>query len=184
MTIAKLEYLFDTNYDKFPKLEYVLVLLKYLKHRDGIMVNCAYFRTIINNARVARLATIDSGCKPYMVPVVFVCDNDDRYYIPIDEKFKKSSEPGRLKRLRNIEANPNVALLIDEYTEDWAKLYFIMIQGIALLVGNKSEQDQSQNHIERAHKLLSEKYFQYREVGIGDYVIMIYPQKVITWKNH
>ena len=53
--------------------------------------------------------------------------------IPIDKKFKKSSEPGRLKRVRNIEANPNVALLIDEYTEDWAKLYFIMIQGIVFI---------------------------------------------------
>jgi nitroimidazol reductase NimA-like FMN-containing flavoprotein (pyridoxamine 5'-phosphate oxidase superfamily) len=49
------------------------------------MVNCTYFITVINNARVARLATIDSGLKPYLVPVVFVYDNDGSYYIPIDK---------------------------------------------------------------------------------------------------
>lgn len=147
------------------------------------MVNDAYLRKI-NNARVARLATIDSECRPYLVPVVFVYDDDDdHYYIPIDKKTKKSTKPGRLKRVRNIKANPNVALLIDEYTENWTKLYFIMIQGRALLIGNRLGQDQSQYQLERAHKLLSKKYYQYRKVGIGEYVIMICPQKIITWKN-
>jgi len=147
------------------------------------MAKDEYFRTIINNARVARLATTDAKCRSYIVPVVFVCDNDARYYIPIDRKMKQSLEPRRLKRVRNIEANPNVALLIDEYNEDWTKLYFIMIQGIALLIDHMSDQDQSRNLIERAHKLLSEKYFQYREVGIGECVLMIRPEKIITWKN-
>ena len=146
------------------------------------MINDTFVKTIIDKARVARLATVNSECKPHLVPVVFVFDNYC-YFIPIDEKTKRS-RPEKLKRAKNIQQNSNVTLLIDDYNENWRKLYFIMIQGIALLVGNKSEQDQSQNHIERAHKLLSEKYFQYREVGIGDYVIMIYPQKVITWKNH
>jgi nitroimidazol reductase NimA-like FMN-containing flavoprotein (pyridoxamine 5'-phosphate oxidase superfamily) len=82
------------------------------------------FITIINNARVARLATIDSGLKPYLVPVVFVYDNDGSYYIPIDKKFKQSSEPGRLKRVKNIEANPNVASLTDEHTEEWGETLF------------------------------------------------------------
>ena len=30
--------------------------------------------------------------KPYLVPVVFVYDNDGSYYIPIDKKFKQSSK--------------------------------------------------------------------------------------------
>ncbi|MFY9873757.1 MAG: hypothetical protein WAK17_28965 [Candidatus Nitrosopolaris sp.] len=37
--------------------------------------------------------------------------------------------------------------------------------------------------LEKAHKLLSDKYVQYQEIGIGEYVIMIVPQKIITWKN-
>jgi PPOX class probable F420-dependent enzyme len=125
------------------------------------------FITIINNARVARLDTNDSGLKPYLVPVVFVYYNDGSYYIPIDKKFKQISK--LIKRVRNIEANPNVALLIDEHTEEWAKLYFIMIQGIALLMGSKSEQDQSQNHIERTRKLCPKIFLVSRGWNLGIY---------------
>jgi len=41
---------------------------------------------------VARLDTNDSGLKPYLVPVVFVYDNDGSDHIPIDKKFKQSSK--------------------------------------------------------------------------------------------
>jgi len=68
------------------------------------MINCTYFITTINNARVARLDTNDSGLKPYLVPVVFVYDNDGSYYIPIDKKFKQSSK--LIKTGKDIEANP------------------------------------------------------------------------------
>ena len=98
------------------------------------MTGDTYPKTIINTARIARLATVDLECKPHLVPVVFVYDNDgDFYFIPIDEKTKRS-RPENLKRVRNIKENPNVALLIDEYNEDWSKLYFIMIQGIAYII--------------------------------------------------
>ena len=93
------------------------------------MINDTYFKTIIDKATIARLATVDSEYKPHMVPVVFVFDND-YYFIPIDEKTKRS-RPENLKRVKNIRQNPNVALLIDEYNEDWRQLYFIMIQGKA-----------------------------------------------------
>jgi len=68
------------------------------------MINCTYFITTINNARVARFDTNDSGLKPYLVPVVFVYDNDGSYYIPIDKNLNRAQN--LLKRVRNIEANP------------------------------------------------------------------------------
>ena len=144
----------------------------------------ANLKTIINKARIARLATVDSECKPYLIPVVFVFDNDcDCYFIPIDEKTKRS-RPEKLKRAKNIQQNPNVALLIDEYNEDWTKLYFIMIQGKASIIGGKElEQQNEPLLLEKAHKLLSDKYTQYQEIGIGEYVITIIPQKVIAWEN-
>jgi PPOX class probable F420-dependent enzyme len=140
-------------------------------------------KTIIDKARLARLATVDSECMPYLVPVVFAFDGKD-YYILIDKRAKHS-KPENLKRIKNIQANPNVALLIDEYDEDWTKLYFAMIQ--ASLISNKKER-QEQNELpllllEKAHKLLYEKYPQYQKISMGQYVIMIDPQKVITWKN-
>ena len=37
--------------------------------------------------------------------------------------------------------------------------------------------------LKKAHKLLRNKYPQYQKTGVGEYVIMIMPQKVIAWKN-
>jgi PPOX class probable F420-dependent enzyme len=137
-------------------------------------------RTIICGARVARLATVDSeNCKPYLVPVVFIYDGNN-FYIPIDEKAKRS-KPENLKRVKNIQTNPNVALIIDEYNEDWKKIWFIMIQGNASLINNiESKQNRL---IQRVHRLLYEKYPQYLTTGIGKFCIMIRPQRVINWKN-
>jgi PPOX class probable F420-dependent enzyme len=93
------------------------------------MTNDTYLKTIINKSRIGRLATVDLECKPHVIPVVFVFDNDRNcYFIPIDEKTKRS-RPENLKRVKNIQENPNIALLLDEYNEDWTKLYFIMIRG-------------------------------------------------------
>ena len=53
-------------------------------------------KTIIHKARIARLATVDLECKPHLVPVVFVFDSSlSCYFIPIDEKTKKSKEHKR-----------------------------------------------------------------------------------------
>jgi len=145
------------------------------------MLNDTFLKTIINKARVARLATVDSECKPHLIPVVFVFDNG-YYFIPIDEKSKRQ-KPDRLKRVKNIQQNPNVTILIDEYNEDWRKLYFVMIQGMASIIGDKKLEQRELLLLERAHRLLSDKYLQYQKIGIGEYIIMIIPQKVITWKN-
>src|SRR5919202_1444898 len=142
-----------------------------------------HIKTIISKAKVARLATVDIKCAPYLVPVVFVLDNDnDYYFIPIDEKTKRS-RPENLKRVRNIQENPNVALLIDDYNEDWTKLYFVMIQGKGSILGGKKLEQNEIPLSEKAHKLLHSKYPQYQKISVGDYLIMIIPQQVIAWKN-
>ena len=148
------------------------------------MTKDAYLKTIINKAKVARLATADLECKPHLVPIVFVFDNDlNCYFIPIDEKTKRAG-PENLKRVKNIQENPKVALLIDEYNEDWTKLYFIMIQGKASIVGGKKLEQNEMQLLEKAHKLLCNKYPQYQKISVGEYLIMIMPHKVIAWKNN
>ena len=138
-----------------------------------------HIKTKINKARLARLATVDRGCKPHVIPVVFVLDNDHNcYFIPIDEKTKQG-RPENLKRVKNIQENPNVALLIDEYNEDWTKLYFIMIRGKGSILGEQNEM----SLLKKAHGLLYDKYNQYQTTGIGKYVIMVIPQKVTTWND-
>jgi PPOX class probable F420-dependent enzyme len=129
----------------------------------------------IERARVARLATIDSEFKPHLVPVVFVFDGNS-FFIPIDEK-RKRAKPEKLKRIRNIQDNTSVALLIDQYSEDWTKLAFVMIQGKASVA---SQGDKNIQVIE-AYKKLMKKYIQYQKVGVGEMCIIITPEKVTSW---
>jgi PPOX class probable F420-dependent enzyme len=131
----------------------------------------------IERARVARLATIDTEFKPHLVPVVFVFDGN-HFFIPLDEK-RKTAKPEKLKRIRNIQDNPNVALLIDEYSEDWTKLAFVMIQGKAS-VASKTE---GNIQVREAYKKLMTKYIQYQKVGVGEMCIIITPKKVASWSN-
>ena len=133
---------------------------------------------IIRRARIARFATANSKAKPHVVPVVFAFDKE-KYYIPIDGKTK-TAKPEKLKRIENIEVNPAVALLIDEYNEDWKKLFFVM----AAIIGKKNggdEGDDDDKLLKLAHKLLYAKYPQYQHVDIGRLGIVIYPQKMIFW---
>jgi PPOX class probable F420-dependent enzyme len=130
----------------------------------------------IERARVARLATVDYASKPYLVPVVFVFDGN-HFFIPIDQK-RKTVKPQRLKRIKNIQHNPNVALLIDKYNEDWTKLAFVMIQGKASIITSKT---QGNIQLQEAYKKLTTKYRQYQKIGLGEMFIMIKPEKVASW---
>ena len=98
-------------------------------------------------ARVARLATVGPDGRPHIVPICFVVDGDT-LYTAVDEKPKTTR---RLQRLRDIEANPGVCVLIDHYEEDWSRLWWVRLLGTARIVED-----------ERALPLLAQKYEQYR----------------------
>ena len=132
----------------------------------------------IQRVRVARLATTDSDFKPHLVPVVFVFDGN-HFFIPVDEKRKKA-KPEKLRRIKNIQGNSNVALLIDEYNEDWTRLAFVMIQGIASIEKSRPQAD---IQAQKALKLLTIKYTQYQRVGTGEILIRIKPEKVVSWRS-
>lgn len=135
-------------------------------------------KEFIQKVRVARLATIDSDFKPHLVPVVFVFDGNN-FFTPVDEKRKKA-KPEKLRRIKNIEGNPSVALLIDEYNEDWTRLAFVMIQGVASIVKSRPQAD---IQVQEALKQLTIKYTQYQRVGTGEILIRIKPEKVVSWRS-
>lgn len=58
------------------------------------LINDTHVKAIIDQARVARLATVDSQGRPHLVPVVFTFDGK-YFYIPLDDKTKQqpSSDP-------------------------------------------------------------------------------------------
>ncbi len=133
-------------------------------------------KTLIKRAKVARLATVDQKSQPYVVPVVFVF-HENSFFIPLDEKTK-TVNGRKLKRVKNIEKNPNVTLLIDKYQNDWKTLFFLMIHGKATVIDGKNNK-----LMDKVHKLLISKYPQYKKIGIGNSCIMIKPTKVTFWNN-
>ena len=133
-------------------------------------------RAKLEEARVARLATLDAGPRPHIVPVCFAYDGKV-FYTAIDQKPKRVA-PERLTRLRNILAVPQVALLIDQYDEDWTQLWYVLIRGKAKLIPMSG-------HKERAWALrnLRAKYPQYagRMLPNDAPIIRITPDRTAFW---
>ncbi len=124
--------------------------------------------------RVARLATADAAGRPHAVPVCFAYAPGS-IYIALDEK-PKHVPVTRLKRVRNILENPDVALVADRYAEDWDLLAFVMVRGRAELLEPGSEEQAA------AVRLLRGKYHQYEAMAIEENpVIAIRAEKVASW---
>jgi len=124
--------------------------------------------------RVARLATADASGEPHAIPVCFSY-TPGAIYIALDEK-PKDVPPTRLKRVRNIVENPNVALIADHYSENWDLLAYVMVRGRAELV-----EPNTQEHA-TAVRLLRGKYHQYEAMRIEENpVIAIRPRRVASW---
>src|ERR1700760_2673787 len=85
-------------------------------------------RRFLDRARVAHLATAGRDGAPHLVPVCFGIDGES-LYITVDEKPKRADIP--LKRIRNIQENPRVAVTVDRWDEDWTRLAWVMLRGSA-----------------------------------------------------
>ena len=130
---------------------------------------------LINAVRAARLATADSDGVPHLVPICFAYDGE-HFYSVLDRKPKRTSLMN-LKRVRNMLSNPNVALVLDHYEEDWGKLWFVLVTGTAQIV------QQGEEH-QYAIAILRDKYPQYRSMDIDENpVIKITPARITSWDN-
>jgi PPOX class probable F420-dependent enzyme len=87
----------------------------------------------------------------------------------VDEKPKRTR---RLQRLRNIEANPSVEVLIDHYDEDWSQLWWVRLRGSARIVDDP-----------HALELLVAKYPQYRERPPSGPVIAVTIEQRTEWRG-
>jgi PPOX class probable F420-dependent enzyme len=125
----------------------------------------------IDSRHVAHLATADAAGRPHVMPVC-CAQVDGRFYIVIDEKPKRSL---RLKRLRNIEENPRVALVFDQYDDNWSRLGWVLVQGNANILIQGLDYD-------RALAALRGRYEEYRSMALeGRPVIAVTVERVSSW---
>jgi PPOX class probable F420-dependent enzyme len=109
--------------------------------------------------RCVHLATVEGATRPHVVPISPILD-EARICFATERDTKK---------VRNIEANPAVALCFDEYTEDWPALRQVIVHGDAAIVSAGPE-------FSRLRDLLYRKYAQYETqapVGEDDSVIVV-----------
>ena len=79
--------------------------------------------------------------------------------------------------MRNIRRHPQVGLTIDHYEEDWSRLFYIQIRGVARIV----EPDDPLHA--RSIDTLRAKYPQYREMDLAiRSVIVIAELRIRVWR--
>ena len=127
---------------------------------------------LIAETRRAVLGTIAADGRPHLVPVCFALV-DHTFGIAIDEKPKR---PGRLARLRNIDRDPRVTLLIDRYADDWRQLAWLRVDGEATIVQRGGERPE-------LLAALRGSYVQYRAMALEDSpLILVVPDRVSAWR--
>lgn len=123
---------------------------------------------------VARLGTVTPDGTPHLVPVVFAIDSHSDHeivYSAVDAKPKTTS---RLRRLANIESNPQVSLLVDHYADDWAQLWWVRVDGVAVIHSDGAQ-------MRTAYGLLRAKYPQYQSVLLNGPVIAVVVSRWSSW---
>jgi PPOX class probable F420-dependent enzyme len=123
-------------------------------------------------ARVARLATHGEQ-SPLIVPICFALEGDTVYSV-VDEKPKRTRA---LRRLAEVRSDPMVAVLADQWSEDWSELWWVRADGRARVLEPASLQDAADR--ERAVMLLRSRYPQYASHTLDGPVLAI---GVTAWR--
>jgi PPOX class probable F420-dependent enzyme len=134
-------------------------------------------RRFLEAHRVGHLATASGDGAPHVVPVCYALDDAAIYFVA---DLKPKRRPAReLLRLKNLRENPNAALVVDDYDEDWSRLAWVLVRGPASFVEER-----------RAHavalELLRARYAQYRSMPLDDStrhpIVRIEPKRVVMWR--
>jgi len=125
-------------------------------------------RALLERERRGVLTTLDPDGSGHSVPVVFVVIGDE-IVAPIDHKPKT----GRvLTRVKNIERDARVTVLVDHWDEDWTRLAWVMVRARAVI-----EPDTPPEVV----KALNARYPQYAPDERPDALIRMRPTKLTWW---
>ena len=129
-------------------------------------------RQRVSDAPVARLATVRPDGHPHVVPITYAVDGET-IVTAVDHKPKTTS---RLQRIKNIEAHPQVSLVIDNYDDDWSRLWWVRADGTASIVNDGAGR-------ERAVQRLVDKYYGYRGHPPRGPLIVVAVQRWTSWSS-
>lgn len=98
---------------------------------------------------------------------------DDHIVTAVDHKPKSTT---RLQRLVNLEANPTASFLVDNYDDDWDRLWWVRVDGTASI-------ETSGNAFDTAIASLEDRYPQYAARRPDGPVISISIDRLTGWKS-
>ena len=85
--------------------------------------------SIVEDCRRATLSTLNADGTIASVPVGFALVGE-RVITQVDDKPKEGRE---LARVANVRREPRATLLFDRWDEDWTRLGWVMVKGVASL---------------------------------------------------
>lgn len=109
---------------------------------------------------VARLAFSEASGRPHALPLVFA-RVASYVWSPIDGKPKLD---GEVARVRHLQDQPRVELLLDEYGADWDLLWWVRASGVARVV--QPRDPYSDPDVAPVVQALRHKYPQYRKTKL------------------
>jgi PPOX class probable F420-dependent enzyme len=131
----------------------------------------SWARSLIESTRVAHLGLTDDGGRPRVLPVTFAVAASN-LVTAIDHK-RKQVPPDRLARIRWLQGNPQAALTIDHYEEDWSRLAWVQALGtIQILEANNAPE---------AIEALTQRYEQYQSTPPTGPILQLTPERLIWW---
>ena len=138
-------------------------------------VEASEARARFSSSTVARMATVGVGGVPHLVPVTFAMLGENTLVSAVDHKPKRTAA---LRRLANIAANPAVCLLVDEYSEDWAALWWARADGHARIVVPGQERELRDVAIDT----LAARYVQYAQRRPSGDLIVVEVERWSGWR--
>lgn len=122
-------------------------------------------------APAGRLATLRADGSPRLVPITFVL-LDGLVCSAVDEV--KPKRHVRLARLDDVRRDPRVGLVVDHYDPDWARLWWVRVDGTAAVHEDGSLR-------ERALDALVAKYPGYAAAPPDGVVLVLTPSRWAGW---
>ena len=123
---------------------------------------------LIEWERVCRVATVGERGLPHLVPVCHVVADGKIYFASGNDA----------RKVLNLRANPRVAVTVDLYSDAWANLKGVMVQGTVTVIDRGPR-------FRKIRALLYRKYPQYPDEAALDesdsVVIEVTPVHVFSW---
>lgn len=117
----------------------------------------------LQRCRVADLATVGADGAPHLVPLCYAFTRDASF-ITITNGEERTHRS--LKRVCNVEENPQVAVVVDHHREEWERLAYVLVhrQAEVLRGGGQEHQEDA--------PLLMDRYAQIAEWPLIEWSVL------------